>query len=419
MVPADRRRPAVLSARGRRLAGALVLAGAAAFVHGVALGDARRAWQALLVNFLFFTGLAQSGVVLSALVQATSARWARPIKRVAEATAAFLPVSALLLAVLLLGLPAWAPWAGAPAPARQGWLAAPWFAARESAAFLLLIGVSLAYVYHSVRPDVGLLHETGERAAAGLARRLTAGWRGAGPERDRGQRRQSLLAPFVLLAGGWVFSLVAFDFVVALDPHWYSTLAGGYFFAGSLLAGIALLALAAARGRERLGLAAHVGRRQLHDLGALLFGFSVLWAYLLWSQYLVIWYADLPEEAAFVARRLGGAWAPLAWTVVGLVFVLPFTVLLGRRAKASPAALAAVAAAVLAGLWLERFLLVAPSLRPGAGLPPGLPELLVTAGAGGAFILCCDRFLQVVPVLPVSDPKLAPPAPRDRQQSPS
>ena len=417
MPPVDGRPRTVLTARERRLAGWLALAGAAAFAYGAAFGDAARAWQALLVNFLFFTGLAQAGVVLSALVQLTSARWARPLKRAAEATAGFLPVSLLLLAVLLAGLPAWAPWAGAAGHARQGWLTVPWFAAREAAGFLLLASVSAAYLYHSVRPDVGLLQELDGRPPAGFAARLIARWHGAALERDLCQRSQTRLAPVVLIAYGWVFSLVAFDFVMALDPHWYSALAGGYFFTGNLLAGIALLALAAAC-RERLGLAAHVGRRQLRDLGTLLFGFAILWAYLLWSQYLVIWYGNLPEEAAFIGRRLAGAWAPLAWLAVGLTFLLPFVVLLSRRVKASARGLAAVAAGVLAGLWLERFVLVAPSLTPGDGLPLGLPELLVTAGALGAFVLCYARVLETVPVLPISDPKL-PPAAADDTAAPA
>ncbi len=410
MSPADGRPRAILSARERRVARMLAAAGVAAFALGVGFGDAARAWQALLINFLFFTGLAQAGVVLSALVQLTSARWARPLKRAAEATAAFLPVSSILLAVLLVGLPAWAPWAGAHGHAREGWLTVPWFAAREAAGFLLLLAVSAAYLYQSVRPDVGLLQELDGRPPAGFAARLIARWHGATMERDLCQRSQSRLAPIVLITYGWVFSLVAFDFVMALDRHWYSALVGGHFFTGNLLAGIALLALAAA-GRERLGLAAHVGHRQLRDLGTLLFGFAILWAYLLWSQYLVIWYGNLPEEAAFVGHRLQGPWAPVAWLAGALIFLLPFVVLLSRRLKASARALAAVAAAVLAGLWLERFVLVAPSLASSDRPALGLTELLVTAGALGAFALCYARFLETVPVLPISDPRLAPAAP--------
>lgn len=410
MTPAtlrDGRRP-ILAAAARRLCAALVLAGAAAFLYGVLLGDPLRAWRALLVNFLFFTGLAHAGVAVSALLQVTAARWARPLERPIEAASAFLPVSGLLLAILLIGLPAWAPWTAEPADARRGWLDLPLFALRESAAFLLLSGLCLAYVRCSVRPDVGLLDEIGARRATGVARRLIRNWRGAEAEQARGRRRRRLLAPIVLIAFGWVQSLVAFDFVVALDPHWYSALAGGYFFTGSLLAGAALLALAAGWRRRPPGRGDPVGRRRLRDAGALLFGVATLWAYLLWSQYLVIWYGDLPEETAFVARRMYGSWAPFTWLALGLAFAAPFAALLGRRMKASASGLSAVALAVLAGIWLERFVLVSPSLRPGDPAALDLPDLLVTAGALGAFVLCRTRFLERFPAPPVPDPKRAP-----------
>lgn len=396
----------ILPAGARRLLVLLAAAGTGAFVHGLLLGNAPRAWQALLVNALFFWGLALAGVLLSALLQLTRARWGRPLKRAAEATAAFLPVALVLVAVLLAGAAGWAPWVHHPPEGKAAWLNLPFFAARELAAFLILSGLAAAYVYHSLRPDFGLLHDTGARPAAGWTRRLIAGWRGSDAERERSQRAQDRLAAALLIAYVPLFSLVAFDFVMALDAHWYSALLGGYFLTGNLAAGAALLALIAAAGSSRPGLDGHVGPRQLHDAGKLLFGLCILWAYMLWSQYLVIWYGDLPEEARFVHERMHGAWAPVAWTVFAAVFAIPFTVLLSRAVKLRPAALAAVAGLVLAGVWLERFLLIAPSLWGGEGLPLGLPELFVTAGAASLFVLCCAGFLERVPPLPVSDPKL-------------
>ena len=410
-MPADLKRAPILPAGPRRALAALVLAAAGAFLFGLLLGDAPRAWQALLVNTLFFSGLALAGVVLSALLQLTAARWGRPLKRAAEATSAFLPAALLLVVVLLAGAAGWAPWVHAPPEGRAAWLNLPFFAARELGAFLVLGGLAAAYVYHSVRPDVGLLHATGARPATGWSLRLLAGWRGIDAERERGQRAQDRLAAALLIAYVPLFSLVAFDFVMALDAHWFSALLGGWFLTGNLTAGAALLALVAAAGRDRLGLGGQVGPRQLQDAGTLLFGLSILWAYMLWSQYLVIWYGDLPEEARFVHERMHGAWAPVAWSVFAAVFAIPFVLLLSRAVKRRPAALAAVAALVLAGVWLERFLLVAPSLWRGAGLPLGLPELLVTAGTASLFVLCCTGFLERVPVLPLSDPRLEPPVP--------
>lgn len=397
----------LLTAAGRRFLLGLTALGGAAFLAGLVL-DGIRAWQALLVNFLFFGGLAQAGVVLSCILQVTSARWGRPLKRVAEATVAFLPAAFVLLLVLLAGTTAWAPWVRDPVEAKTPWLNVPFFVLRNLLAFLVLSGFSLRYVYRSLRPDVGMLHESGARPATGLAARLIAGWRDLDAERAIGQRRQSRWAVAVLIAYGWVFTLVAFDFVMALDPHWFSTLLGGYYFIGNLLIGLAFLAGVAAAGRRRLGIAGYVGRHQLHDLGKLLFGFCILWAYLFWSQYLVIWYGDLAEETEFLHHRMHGAWEPVAWAVFGMAFAGPFVVLLSRAVKTWAPGLTAVAAVVFAGMWLERFILVAPSLWRGEGVPLGWLELLVTAGVASLFAASCATFLDRFPTLPVSDPRLAP-----------
>ncbi|MFQ5973879.1 MAG: molybdopterin oxidoreductase, partial [Alphaproteobacteria bacterium] len=376
-------------------------------LYGVVLGDGTRAWQALLVNFLFFAGLAQAGVVFSALVQATSAGWGRSLKRTAEATAAFLPVAFGLLIVLLVGVSALAPWVREPVAAKTPWLNIPFFVTRQVVAFLLLGGLSLSYVYQSLRPDIGILHESGGRPAAGLAARLIRGWQGLEAERATSQEWQGRLAPAVLIAYGWVFTLVAFDFVMSLDPRWFSTLMGGYYFIGNLFAGLALLAVVASWGRDRLGIQEYVGHHQLHDVGKLLFGFCILWAYMFWSQYLVIWYGDLPEETEFIAHRMDGAWAPLAWTVFAMAFVVPFVVLLSRAIKMHPRGLLTIASVVLVGMWLERFILVSPSLWQGDGVPLGILEILITAGVLGLFAFCYVSFLHAFPVLPVSDPLLA------------
>ena len=406
---------APVSARARRISLGCAVIGAAAFLYGVVIGSAGdaedagaaiRAWQALLVNFLFFAGLAQAGVVLSALMQVTSSQWGRALKRLSEATVAFLPVAFGLLVVLFFGIATWAPWVHHPVEAKTPWLNIPFFVARQTLTFLLLSGISLGYVYRSLRPDIGMLDESGQRPAVGLAQRLIGGWRGVVEERERNQRSQGVFAPCLLIAYAWVFSLVAFDFVMALDPHWFSTLAGAYYFIGNLLIGIAFLTGAAIWSRDRFQLQEYIGDRQLHDIGKLLFGFSILWAYMLWSQYLVIWYGDLPEETEFVAHRMHGSWAVPTWIVVAMAFVVPFVVLLSRRVKSHARGLTAIAGVVLIGMWLERFILVSPSIWHADGLPLGVLELLITAGVGGLFVWCYTTFLVMFPVLPISDPRL-------------
>ncbi len=382
--------------------------GAISFLAYVLLDDALRAWQALLVNVLFFAGVAQAGVVFSALLQVTSARWGRPLKRVAEAAGAFLPAAFVLTLVLLLGIAAWAPWVAEPVEGKTAWLNIPFFVVREVIAIALLSGLSLVYVYRSVRPDVGMLDESGVPPSTGLAARCMAFWRGIDIERAASQRAQDRLAVAVLIAYGWIYTLIAFDFVMALEPHWFSTLFGGYYFIGALFSGLAFTAIVAAVGSGPIGIAAVVSRQQLHDIGKLLFGFSILWAYMFWSQYLVIWYGDLPEETEFIYHRMYGQWAAVTWTVAATAFVIPFTTLLSRALKMRPKGLATVAGIALVGMWLERFILVAPSLWHEATLPLGIPELMITAGVGGLFGWCYLSFLEIFPTLPISDPKFAP-----------
>jgi len=410
MTAADRAmldRP-LLTTRSRRFLIAAAFVGLSALVVGL-VTDATRAWSVLLVNFLFWSGLGHAGVAFSAIFQVTSARWARPLKRVAEATIAFLPASALMLVALLAGLGAWAPWMHESIGGRQVWLNAPFLIARQTLGFLLLGGLSIAYVYSSVRPDVGLLQESGRSVRPMLARWCLRGWRGLDAERQISQRRQSRLSVALLLVYGYVLSLQAFDFIMSLDREWFSALLGGHIFVGNLYVGVAFLGIAAVGLRTRLGVDERVGSLQFYDIGRMLLGFCMLWGYLFWSQYLVIWYGDLPEETAFVARRTVEApWAPLSWIVLSGAFAVPFVMLLSREIKRHPAGLTAVAAIVLGSIWLERFVLVEPSLWKGEHLPIGPLEILVTAGVGALFALSYTAFLQRVPILPIADPLLAP-----------
>ena len=173
--------------------------GILAFLFGVFFGNSLRAWQSLLINFLFFAGLAQAGVVLSALLQVTSAKWGRPLKRTAEATAGFFPVALVMLLILLAGVSSWAPWVHEPIEAKTPWLNIPFFVTRQLVAFAVLTGFSLLYVYKSLRPDIGMLHESGTQSAQGYAKKLIANWQDTDTERALGQRAQDRLAVAVLI----------------------------------------------------------------------------------------------------------------------------------------------------------------------------------------------------------------------------
>jgi hypothetical protein len=172
----------------------------------------------------------------------------------------------------------------------------------------------------------------------------------------------------------------AFDLVMRLSEGPPFTVVPAYYFLGAFLSGLAWVALVAAVRDVS-------GPDLRHDLGKLLFGFIVVWSYLLWALYLPTWYGNVPAEVAVLLRRWSGAWRPWTAAVLVGVFAWPFWLLFSERLKRRRATLAAGAAAVLLGLWGERFLLVAPSLQ----LPGGPASILVAAGValgvGGVFLL--------------------------------
>ena len=156
--------------------------------------------------------------------------------------------------------------------------------------------------------------------------------------------------------------------------------------------------------RRWMGLDELFSARQQHDLGKLCFGFTVFWAYLMWAQFLVIWYGNLPEETYFIFYRLIGPWKPVGVAVFLLVFLAPFIGLLGVRPKKHAPTLAAFALVSLIGIWLERYLEIVPSINGGAGPAIGIPELGATLLFGGLFILSVGWFGTRYPMI---SPRLA------------
>jgi hypothetical protein len=280
------------------------------------------------------------------------------------------------------------------------WLDAPFLLLRDGAALALLAALALAYVYFSLRPDL----DEGQRKSAGpLGAWLTRGWRGAEAEAARSRKVTATLAPVLVLAYALVFTLLGVDQVMALDPTWTSTLFGAYFFVVNLYLGWAGLAVAASlvrlRGFREVGPA--VGDDVLHSLGKLLFAFCFLALDFFWSQFLVIWYGNLPEETPFVLRRIRELpWAHVAFLVLVFCFAVPFVALIFKGIKRDPRTLLAVGLLVAVMMWVERFLLVAPSVWRGGGLPLGPVELGITAGFCGLAGLSYLWVLRRVPLLP-------------------
>jgi Ni/Fe-hydrogenase subunit HybB-like protein len=384
---------------------AMVAIGALAFLGGlVREGTRDRVWQAYWINFLYWAGLAQAGVVLAALVQITRGRWGGAVVRLGLLQAAFLPVTIVLYFGIALGAGSLLPWVAHPVEGKEWWLNLPFFLVRDALALIALCVASVAFAYLTVRPEAGILREAG---VGHYPAWLTRGWRGADAERERSRQILAWLAPLLVFLYCIVYTLVGFDMVMTLDPHWYSNLFGAYFFITTMYMGLAALIVAAAVVRRRLRLEAHFTSKQFHDLGMLLFGFCLLSADFLWSQFLVIWYGDLPEEIGFVLRRVrrqpDSIWWAFSYFVLLGGFVIPFVILINRRVKQIPTTLAAIALLVLVVGFCERLLMVLPSLHtePDYTIPVGVIEGAISIGYAGLYGLALLWALRNAPIVPL------------------
>jgi hypothetical protein len=366
----------------------LALLGAGAFLWVLATGrqGTARAWQAWHVNFMFWTGLAQGLVVFAATQKLAKGHWSGLVIRFAEAAAAFLIVSLVLYVGLFLGRASIFSWLHEPRPDVGGWLTTKFFFVRNGLIYVTLAWLSWRFVRHDMAPDLE------ELAHGGPADRLAG--------RDRIAREAGIL----VVGFAFGYSLLAFDLMMSLAHKWVSNLFGAFYFMDSFLAALMALAVLAIAVRRRMGLESLISPKQLHDLGKLCFGFTVFWAYLMWAQYLVIWYGNLPEETYFIFYRLIGPWKPVGVAVFLMVFLIPFVGLLGVKPKKYPPTFLLFALVSLVGIWLERYLEIVPSINGGAGPAIGLPEIGVTALFGGLFLLSLGGFAARYPML---SPRLA------------
>ena len=400
--------------------GVLIAIGVIAFLGGILGGEPGTAWRAFHVNYLYFGMMSQAALCLACALVIIGARWAGPIRHVAEALSAWVPISFVLFVVgNYLGREhIHSNWLHGAPPGKEGWLS--FWRVYLTDASVLAVGVVLTLVFlrTSFRPALAGAAERATRAK-GMFQSWTAGWRGDEQEWQASESRLKVLAPIICLVYAFGFTLIAFDQVMSLTPTWFSNIFGWYFLWGGFLSGIAATALCCVLLRATTpGWDVEITKARMHDLGKMIFAFSIFWMYLFFGQYIVIWYGNLPEETQFFQARLGTQFLQDSWYVEWAYFdepyvklalvawlgcwVTPFWVLLGQAPKKTPALLGGVAAAVLAGFWLERNALVWPSLVPDDGMSWAGPiQFGVAAGFLGAFVLTFLIFSRVFPTLPL------------------
>jgi hypothetical protein len=363
---------------------ALAAIGAVAAVAGAFMSP-ERMWASWLLVAYYTLGLSLAGLCFVAIHYASGSTWSVAVRRVPEALGGALPFSLAMLLVLFIARPQLYGWAagdleGEGAMAfKHFWLSRPFFLVRAAVYSAIWILFGLAIRQRSRRQD-----RDGDM---------------------RWTRDNVRLSAIFLVLFGITVSLASIDWVMSIEFHWFSTIFGVYNFAGLFFSGLAAIILLALWLESAGPLRGVLNEEHLHDLGKLLFAFSVFWAYIWFSQYMLIWYTDIPEETAYFVRRQHGAWFAFFLTNVFLNFVIPFFALLRRDVKRRRQALGAVAAIVLVGRWLDVYLMIFPGI---VGETPtlGLWEIGLTLGGVGAFGLVLAAVLKGAPAVPIADPEL-------------
>ncbi len=375
------------------ISAALVAIGLGAFLVQLASEHPERAWHAYHINFLLWSAIAQGGLLFSIVMHLVKARWSQPMQSLAEAFAAFFPLSFVLFILLFLGKEYLFPWLHHE-HGKEVWLNMPFLFSRDLVGLLFLYGLGLAYLYCALR-----LKLEPSRLEGRVRSFVLRGKTGSDEEAQGYREKMTVLSVLYILAYALVLSLLGFDLIMSMEPHWFSTLFGAYVFAKAFYLGLAALMILSAslclggRGESRLK------SSHFHDLGKLLFAFCLVWADFFYVQLLVLWYGNISEETHYVIQRVMlSPWKSLAWGVFIVSFLIPFFILLNRRVKTKPIPMIILCSVVIIGLWLEHLLLLGPAWnRQVSSLPLGPVDLLISLGFLGLMAFAVATFLRVFP----------------------
>jgi Ni/Fe-hydrogenase subunit HybB-like protein len=396
------RLPVKPNARKRTIWIVLMAVGLAAFAF-LLFTEPKRAWGAWTVNTLFFLGIAMGGIVLSAAIRLCNGRWGGPIQRVGESLSAYLPAGIVTMVILLaFGIWQVLPWTKDVLPRQAPYLNVPFLWIRTLGGLALFWWLARKYVAVSLRPDAQLLLGHVAPELKGDYDKVGGNWRGE--EAEEASRRHELahLSPQLVLTFVAFMSVMSWDFVMSITPNWVSGLFGWYFYAAAFNTGVCMTAFLAGQLRTKYRLEPWIESRHFWDTGKVIFSFCIFWVYTFWSQYLPIWYANMPEETWWVFLRFEEPWRTLSMTVFTMIFLIPFFGLMNKATKANPTWLGLFALIVMAGVWLERHLLVMPSLEP-RHVWVGLPEFGVMLLFLGVFGWTVQGFLTRWPAVSVVD----------------
>lgn len=342
----------------------------------------QRFFPAYLTAFAWVLSLTLGALFFVVLQHLVRAGWSVVVRRLAEFFAAQAPLLAVLALPLLLGLHDLYHWthpemADAVLLGKKPYLNVPFFLLRLALYFLFWSWAGRFYYKASVAQDEsGDVHLT-----------------------ESMQKR----AARVMLVYALTITFAAFDLLMSLDPHWYSTIFGVYYFSGAVVGAFALLISAGVLLQRAGFLRRTITREHYHDLGKLLFAFVVFWAYIAFSQFMLIWYGNIPEETTWILRRTAGGFGVIGLILLFGHFVVPFAVLLPRSIKRSPGTLLYPALWLLLMHYVDLYWLVMPEF---GGATPHLVDVLLWFGLGGVWLAGAARLAGRHALAPQKDPRL-------------
>lgn len=382
---------------------------------GIGVSGLRRPvfWGFYITNFVFWIGLSHAGTLISAILRLANATWRRPVTRCAEVITVFALSIGAAFPVIHLGRPWLAFWL-IPYPSERGiWpnIRSPllW----DFFAITTYLISSVTFLLLPMIPDLALVRDRALGWKKKIYGALALGWTGTPRQWYRLETAMHIMAIAVIPVAVSVHSIVSWDFAMAPVPMWHSTIFAPYFVAGAIFSGIAALILAMALLRKFLHLEEYLLPIHFENLGKLLLVMSLLWFYFVFAERLTGWYGNESAEMAVFWLTQRGSFAPLFWTMVFCNFLIPFPILAIKKFRTITGT-AIASATVVVGMWLERFLIIVPSLSrkylaySWGTYRPTWVEITITVGTFAAMALLYMLFSKVVPIISVWELKAGP-----------
>ncbi len=306
----------------------------------------QRAFFDYLWIYLFLVSIGVGSLALVALEYLVGATWSTPFRRISEIFASMIPVLILLAIPLFFGLHDLFHWTHEEVvkqdvvlQSKAPYLNVEFFTARTLFCLLLWLMFFLLLTKNSEKQDID----------------------GNPLYTKRNVTLSTIFVPLFVIT----ITITAVDWAMSLEPHWFSTIFGVYYFSGTVIAALAATTFASVKFKDGGYLDSRIGNDSFYSLGTLMFGFNVFWAYIAFSQFLLIWYADLPEETFWLIHRWEGSWKFVSLALLSFHFVLPFLILVGRNAKTNLKLLKYMAPWMLAAHALDLYWLIFPTLFKG------------------------------------------------------